>query len=118
MLDSTWGAGGPDLQAEEQQRLREQQEEELRRQKEAEAAAAAEQQAKAAEQERVLKEEEARLAEAEQRARMEQCDKEVEDIKVRSCAAVGQGWQVGRHCSARSTHADVRPLQLCPATCC
>jgi hypothetical protein len=47
---------------------------------EAEAARAA---AEAEENQRRLKEEEARAAEEQQRARMQQCDKEVDEIKVR-----------------------------------
>jgi hypothetical protein len=52
---------------------------------EAEAARAA---AEAEENQRRLKEEEARAAEEQQRARMQQCDKEVDEIKVRAACVV------------------------------
>ncbi|KAJ9507805.1 hypothetical protein QJQ45_019284 [Haematococcus lacustris] len=69
-------------QAEEQQKLKEQQAEELRKQRAAAEAEVARRKAEAEDEARRLKEEEERAAEEQQRARMEQCDKEVDEIKV------------------------------------
>eukprot|EP00967_Tisochrysis_lutea_P071597 scaffold95213_cov22-Tisochrysis_lutea.AAC.1 len=56
--------------------------------KEAEQEAARKVQQEAEERERKLKEEEERVAQEQQRARMEQCDKEVDEIKVGGCVCV------------------------------
>mmetsp|Transcript_26588 Transcript_26588/g.67724 ORF Transcript_26588/g.67724 Transcript_26588/m.67724 type:complete len:585 (-) Transcript_26588:1605-3359(-) len=74
-------------QAEEQRKLKEQQEEELRKKKAAEEEEAKRLAAEAEEKERKLKEEEERIAAEEQRARMEQCDKEVDEIKAKQGTA-------------------------------
>uniref|UniRef100_A0A7S3QN04 NET domain-containing protein n=1 Tax=Dunaliella tertiolecta TaxID=3047 RepID=A0A7S3QN04_DUNTE len=74
-------------QAEDQKKLKEQQEQEMLRVKEAEQEAARKVQQEAEERERKLKEEEERVAQEQQRARMEQCDKEVDEIKARQGTA-------------------------------
>lgn len=70
------------LQAEEQKRLREQQEEERQKRKAAEEAEARRIAAEEQERERRLREEEERQAQEQAKQRKEQCEKEVDEIKV------------------------------------